>query len=103
MQRVKYLQTTCKFSDDYYYTQANEVWERVYGSLHISGLFVWFVLLSLIEVPLMNTHNVCFCREIRKYQYFRIENCILSRAMAKTVLTVFVSPSLFLQLLSDFI
>ena len=33
----------------------------------------------------MNTHNICFCGEIRKNQYFWIEkkkNSILSRAMS---------------------
>ena len=29
----------------------------------------------------MGTHNICFCGEIRKYQYFWTEKNILARAM----------------------
>ena len=29
----------------------------------------------------MSTHNICFCGEIRKYQYFWIEKSALTSAM----------------------
>ena len=31
----------------------------------------------------MSTHNICFCEEIRKYQYFSVEKSALSGAMLK--------------------